>query len=486
MNQEHNSIKLKKKPKISSNNDNYGEVVQIIDTMIDVKFLNDIPKIKDLLIIENENQNKRVLKLEVQQHIGDHIVRTLALSPTNGIRRGMKVRSTGAPVKVMCGPEMLGRLVSFDGTFIDERDEIHCEEKRKIYKKPPAIYENDTNISILTTGLKVLDLLVPIAQGSKIGLFGGAGVGKTVLIFELIHNIAKQHSGYSVFTGVGERSREGADLYQETIKYGLIDLEGNNSKVSLVYGTMADTPAARLMAAFTGVTIAEKFAEEKPVLLFIDNIFRHLQAGSEVSTLLGRIPSAVGYQPTLATEIGELQERITNLIGAGSITSIQAVYIPADDITDPATTAVFSHLDVYVVLSRSIAQTGIYPAIDPLESSSIFLKREIVGDRHYEIAQKTISMLQRDKDLQEMVAIMGLNELTEEDKIIVKRSRKIKKFFSQPMNVSKTFTGKEGRIVSIEDTIEIVENIINGEYDDLSENLFYMIGGIQDLKYPQS
>jgi F-type H+-transporting ATPase subunit beta len=467
----------------SDTNEYVGKITRIIGTVVDVVFENHLPKLKDLLqIIE---KGKKIL-MEVQQHIGSNRVRALSLSSTDGLRRGMDVLNLNHSIQFPCGKEIMGRMLKVTGESDDGRPEVVTDCYYPIYRTPPSISETNTTIELLYTGIKIIDLFLPIAKGGKIGLFGGAGVGKTVLISELIHNIAKSYNGYSVFSGVGERSREGSDLYNDMIQYGLIDLQENNkekndSKVSLVYGPMAAPPAARLIAAFSGITIAEKFAETGPVLFFIDNIFRHLQAGAEVSTLLGRLPSSVGYQPTLATEIGELQERITSIKGFGSITSVQAVYIPADDITDPATSSVFSHLDVYVVLSRNVAQIGIYPAVDPLESRSAFLKEEIVGERHYEIAQKSLSMLQRDRELQEMVAIMGLGELPEEDRIIVLRSRKIKKFLSQPMNVAENFTGQKGKIVYIEDSLTVIENIMRGVYDDKSEHFFYMVGGLKDL-----
>jgi ATP synthase F1 beta subunit len=454
-----------------------GRIIQIIGTVIDVNFNFNIPKIRDLLIIKGTK-----IKLIVQQHLGNNIVRTLSLQSTDGLKRSMEVISTNGPIKIEVSKNILGRVLNSEGLPIDNREMFLSEKKESIYKLPLPLSSISTSIEILETGIKIVDLLLPIPKGGKVGLFGGAGVGKTVLISEFIHNVAKKYDGYSVFTGVGERTREGSDLYYDMIKYGLIDTEGDNSRVTLIYGQMWETPGSRSVVPFCGVTIAEEFSKMgKNVLLFIDNIFRYVQAGAETSTLLGRIPSALGYQPTIATEMGELQERIVNTNNGGSTTSFQAVYVPADDITDPATHSVFGHLDVSLVLSRGIAQTGIYPAIDPLESKSSILQKSIVGDYHYDIAQKTIITLEKENQLQDTIAIIGINEIPEEDQKIVFRARKIRKFLSQPMNVAYNFTGKKGSIVPVSETLSIIERILEGSFDNLNENLFFMIGGEEEL-----
>jgi F-type H+-transporting ATPase subunit beta len=419
--------------------------------------------------------------LEVAQHLGESIVRTVAMDSTEGLVRGLEVADTGGPISVPVGPETLGRIINVIGDPVDERGPVETKQKFPIHRDAPAFVNQSTEAEILVTGIKVVDLLAPYAKGGKIGLFGGAGVGKTVIIMELINNIAKAHGGYSVFAGVGERTREGNDLYHEMIESGVIDLEGDGSKAALVYGQMNEPPGARSRVGLTGLTLAEYFRDEEgqDVLLFIDNIFRFTQAGSEVSALLGRIPSAVGYQPTLATDMGTLQERITST-DKGSITSVQAIYVPADDLTDPAPATSFAHLDATTVLSRQIAELGIYPAVDPLDSTSRMLDPRVIGDEHYDVARSVQEVLQTYKSLQDIIAILGMDELSEDDKLVVSRARKIQRFLSQPFFVAEVFTGSPGKLVSLEDTIKGFKAIVAGEYDDLPESAFYMVGAIEE------
>jgi F-type H+-transporting ATPase subunit beta len=449
---------------------NTGHIIEIIGAVMDVEFSHGaVPKIYDALtIVENG------LTLEVQQQLGDSVVRTIAMGPTEGLRRGMEVISTGAPISIPVGVGTLGRIMNVLGEPIDEAGPIQSNERLPIHRKAPSFMEQTGNTAILETGIKIIDLVIPIAKGGKVGLFGGAGVGKTVNMMELIRNIAIEHSGYSVFAGVGERTREGNDFYFEMKESNVLD------KVSLVYGQMNEPPGNRLRVALTGLTIAENFRDEgRDVLLFIDNIYRYTLAGVEVSALLGRMPSAVGYQPTLAEEMGNLQERITST-KTGSITSIQAVYVPADDFTDPSPATTFAHLDSTVVLSRQIAELGIYPAIDPLESSSRQLDPLIVGEEHYRIARGVQVTLQRYKELKDIIAILGMDELSEEDKMTVKRARRIQRFLSQPFNVAEVFTGSPGKYVSLADTLEGFKGILNGDYDHLPEQAFYMVGSIEE------
>ncbi|WVO22454.1 ATP synthase subunit beta, mitochondrial [Cryptococcus decagattii] len=464
-----------------------GSIKTVIGAVVDVHFDSDnLPPILNALDVQfGEGQTAPEggrLVLEVAQHLGENTVRCIAMDGTDGLVRGQKVLDTGAPIKIPVGPATLGRIMNVIGQPIDQRGPIKGVREAPIHADAPEFVDQSTQAEILETGIKVVDLLAPYARGGKIGLFGGAGVGKTVLIQELINNIAKAHGGYSVFTGVGERTREGNDLYHEMRETGVINLEGD-SKVALVFGQMNEPPGARARVALTGLTIAEYFRDEEgqDVLLFIDNIFRFTQAGSEVSALLGRIPSAVGYQPTLSTDMGGMQERITTT-KKGSITSVQAVYVPADDLTDPAPATTFAHLDATTVLSRSIAELGIYPAVDPLDSKSRMLDPRVVGQRHYEIATKTQQILQSYKSLQDIIAILGMDELSEEDKLTVERARKIQRFMSQPFAVAQVFTGIEGRLVPLKETVDAFEEILSGKHDHISENSFYMVGGIEDVK----
>ncbi|KAL7421355.1 atp2, beta subunit of the F1 sector of mitochondrial F1F0 ATP synthase [Cryptotrichosporon argae] len=464
-----------------------GSIKTVIGAVVDVHFDSEnLPPILNALDVQfAEGQSKPEggrLVLEVAQHLGENTVRCIAMDGTDGLVRGQKVVDTGAPIKIPVGPATLGRIMNVIGQPIDQRGPIKGVREAPIHADPPEFVDQSTQAEVLETGIKVVDLLAPYARGGKIGLFGGAGVGKTVLIQELINNIAKAHGGYSVFTGVGERTREGNDLYHEMRETGVINLEGD-SKVALVFGQMNEPPGARARVALTGLTIAEYFRDEEgqDVLLFIDNIFRFTQAGSEVSALLGRIPSAVGYQPTLSTDMGGMQERITTT-KKGSITSVQAVYVPADDLTDPAPATTFAHLDATTVLSRGIAELGIYPAVDPLDSQSRMLDPRVVGQRHYRVATRTQQILQSYKSLQDIIAILGMDELSEEDKLTVERARKIQRFMSQPFAVAQVFTGIEGRLVPLKETVDAFEEILDGKHDHISENSFYMVGGIEDVK----
>ncbi len=458
---------------------NVGTVSQVMGAVVDVQFDEDLPEILNALHCDN---NGKLLVLEVAQHLGENAVRTVAMDSTEGLQRGVEVTDTGEAIAVPVGPETLGRIINVIGDPIDERGPVNAKASLPIHRPAPEFVEQSTETEILTTGIKVVDLICPYAKGGKIGLFGGAGVGKTVIIMELINNIAKGHGGYSVFAGVGERTREGNDLYHEMIESGVIDLEGNDSKAALVYGQMNEPPGARARVGLSGLTLAEYFRDEEgqDVLLFIDNIFRFTQAGSEVSALLGRIPSAVGYQPTLATDMGILQERITSTT-KGSITSVQAIYVPADDLTDPAPATSFSHLDATTVLSRQIAELGIYPAVDPLDSTSRILDPRVIGKEHYGVASQVQQVLQTYKSLQDIIAILGMDELSEEDKLIVARARKIQRFLSQPFHVAEVFTGTPGVLVSLEDTISGFKGIVEGEYDHLPEAAFYMVGTIDEV-----
>ena len=421
------------------------------------------------------------LILEVAQHLGENTVRTIAMDATEGLQRGQEVQDNGDPISVPVGPETLGRIMNIIGEPIDERGPIESKKSLPIHRAAPDFVDQSTETEVLVTGIKVIDLLAPYSKGGKIGLFGGAGVGKTVLIMELINNVAKAHGGYSVFAGVGERTREGNDLYHEMIESGVINLEGDTSKVSLVYGQMNEPPGARARVALSGLTQAEYFRDEEnqDVLFFVDNIFRFTQAGSEVSALLGRIPSAVGYQPTLATDMGALQERITTT-NKGSITSVQAIYVPADDLTDPAPATSFSHLDATTVLNRSIAELGIYPAVDPLDSTSRILEPRTLGEKHYQVARDVQKTLQTYKSLQDIIAILGMDELSEEDKLVVSRARKIQRFLSQPFHVAEVFTGSPGKFVSLEDTIKGFDGLVKGDYDHIPEAAFYLVGTIEE------
>ena len=456
-----------------------GNITQVIGAVVDVKFDGELPEI--LTALECDNGGNRLV-LEVAQHLGESSVRTIAMDSTEGLKRGDEVKDTGAPIQVPVGPETLGRIVNVIGEPIDEKGQISTKENWPIHRQAPSFNDQSTETEILVTGIKVIDLLAPYAKGGKIGLFGGAGVGKTVIIMELINNIAKAHGGFSVFAGVGERTREGNDLYHEMIESGVIKPEGTGSKAALVYGQMNEPPGARARVALTGLTVAEYFRDQEgqDVLFFVDNIFRFTQAGSEVSALLGRIPSAVGYQPTLATDMGNLQERITST-DKGSITSVQAIYVPADDLTDPAPATSFSHLDATTVLSRQIAEIGIYPAVDPLDSTSRILDPRIVGEEHYRVARDVQRILQAYKSLQDIIAILGMDELSEEDKLTVARARKIQRFLSQPFFVAEVFTGSPGKLVDLESTIKGFDAICKGEYDDLPEAAFYMVGGIDEV-----
>jgi F-type H+-transporting ATPase subunit beta len=444
-----------------------GRITQVLGAVIDVHFDGDLPAILNAL--ETDNQGNRLV-LEVAQHLGENTVRTIAMDSTEGLVRGREVVDTGGPITMPVGPETLGRILNVIGDPVDERGPVETKMRLPIHRPSPEFIDQSTETEILVTGIKVVDLLAPYARGGKIGLFGGAGVGKTVIIMELINNIAKAHGGYSVFAGVGERTREGNDLYHEMIESGVINLDGEGSKAALVYGQMNEPPGARARVGLSGLTLAEYFRDEEgqDVLLFIDNIFRFTQAGSEVSALLGRIPSAVGYQPTLATDMGELQERITST-KKGSITSVQAIYVPADDLTDPAPATSFSHLDATTVLSRQIAELGIYPAVDPLDSTSRILDPRVVGDEHYAVAREVQRVLQQYKALQDIIAILGMDELSEEDKLTVARARKIQRFLSQPFFVAEVFTGKSGVLVGLDDTIRGFKGIVEGEYDHLPE-----------------
>ncbi len=457
---------------------NVGSITQILGAVVDVRFEGKLPAI--LNAIQTVNHGK-VLVLEVAQHLGENIVRTIAMDSTDGLVRGTPVTDTGAPISVPVGPETLGRIMNVIGEPVDERGPVVTKFKRSIHQDAPEFVDQATDTEILVTGIKVIDLLAPYVKGGKIGLFGGAGVGKTVLIMELINNIAKAHGGYSVFAGVGERTREGNDLYHEMIESKVINLDGPGSKVALVYGQMNEPPGARARVALSGLTLAEYFRDEEgqDVLFFVDNIFRFTQAGSEVSALLGRIPSAVGYQPTLATDMGTLQERITST-KKGSITSVQAIYVPADDLTDPAPATSFAHLDATTVLSRQIAELGIYPAVDPLDSTSRALDPRVVGEDHYHTAREVQRVLQTYKSLQDIIAILGMDELSEDDKLIVARARKIQRFLSQPFHVAEIFTGSPGKLVSLEDTIKGFKAILAGEYDHLPEAAFYLVGNIDE------
>ena len=457
-----------------------GKITQIMGAVVDVSFEDELPNILNALYVDNQGQR---LVLEVAQHLGESTVRTVAMDTTDGLVRGQEVQDTGSPISVPVGPETLGRIINVVGDPVDERGELKTKEKLPIHRPAPELTDQSTETEILITGIKVVDLLEPYLKGGKIGLFGGAGVGKTVIIMELINNIAKGHGGFSVFAGVGERTREGNDLYHEMIESGVIDLKGKNSKAALVYGQMNEPPGARARVGLTGLTLAEYFRDQEgqDVLLFVDNIFRFTQAGSEVSALLGRIPSAVGYQPTLATDMGTLQERITST-KKGSITSVQAIYVPADDLTDPAPATSFAHLDATTVLSRQIAELGIYPAVDPLDSTSRALDPRIVGNEHYEIARRVQETLQAYKSLQDIIAILGMDELSEDDKLTVSRARKIQRFLSQPFHVAEVFTGTPGVFVELEDTIKGFKGLVDGKYDDLPEAAFYMVGKIEEAE----
>lgn len=453
-----------------------GFISQVLGPVVDVDFNDYLPQINEAIVVNFESEGKKhKLVLEVAAHLGDNRVRTIAMDMTDGLVRGLKAEALGAPISVPVGEKVLGRIFNVTGDLIDEGEEISFDKKWAIHRDPPAFEDQSTKSEIFETRIKVVDLLAPYAKGGKVGLFGGAGVGKTVIIMELIHNVAFKHSGYSVFAGVGERTREGNDLYNEMKESNVLD------KVALCYGQMNEPPGARNRIALTGLTMAEYFRDEMglDVLMFIDNIFRFSQSGSEMSALLGRIPSAVGYQPTLASEMGKFQERITST-KKGSITSVQAVYVPADDLTDPAPATVFAHLDATTVLNRAIAEKGIYPAVDPLDSTSRMLDPNIIGEEHYKVARGVQSVLQKYKDLQDIIAILGMDELSEEDKLVVERARKIEKFLSQPFFVAEVFTGSPGKYISLEDTIAGFKGILEGKYDHLPENAFYMVGNIDE------
>ena len=457
---------------------NIGKIKQVIGPVVDVEFEGKLPPILNALHITEKNSR---IVLEVAQHLGENTVRSVAMSATDGLKRGAEVKDTGSPIQVPVGPETLGRITNVVGDPIDEIGPIKTKKTYSIHRPAPKYIDQSTNTEILVTGIKVVDLLAPYSKGGKIGLFGGAGVGKTVLIMELINNVAKGHGGYSVFAGVGERTREGNDLYHEMIESGVIKPGSTTSKAALVYGQMNEPPGARARVGLSGLTMAEYFRDEEgqDVLFFVDNIFRFTQAGSEVSALLGRIPSAVGYQPTLATDMGALQERITST-NKGSITSVQAIYVPADDLTDPAPATSFSHLDATTVLSRQIAELGIYPAVDPLDSTSRILDPRILGEEHYEVAREVQRILQSYKSLQDIIAILGMDELSEEDKLVVARARKIQRFLSQPFHVAEVFTGFSGKFVDIKDTIKGFKELCSGKYDDIPEAAFYMVGTIEE------
>lgn len=457
-----------------------GKITQVIGAVVDVQFDNHLPEILNALTTDN---NGKKLVLEVAQHLGENTVRTIAMDASEGLVRGQEVVDTDGPISVPVGNATLGRILNVVGEPVDEQGPVKAKESRAIHQPAPEFSEQSTESEVLVTGIKVIDLLAPYSKGGKIGLFGGAGVGKTVLIMELINNIAKVHSGFSVFAGVGERTREGNDLYHEMIESNVIKPDNlEESQVALVYGQMNEPPGARARVALTGLTLAEQFRDQSgtDVLFFVDNIFRFTQAGSEVSALLGRIPSAVGYQPTLATDMGAMQERITSTKN-GSITSIQAVYVPADDLTDPAPATTFAHLDATTVLSRAISELGIYPAVDPLDSSSRLMDPAVVGEDHYQVARDVQGILQRYKSLQDIIAILGMDELSEEDKLTVARARKIQRFLSQPFDVAKVFTGSDGVQVPLEDTISSFKAVVAGEYDHLPEGAFYMVGGIDEV-----
>ena len=465
---------------------NQGKIVQIIGPVIDVEFPGELPGIYNALTIDYDLpfQGPNRLTLEVQQHLGDHWIRAVAMSTTDGLKRGMIVPDTGGPISMPVGDAVMGRVFNVVGVPVDERGPVKTEKTYPIHRPAPALVDQSTSPQILTTGIKVIDLICPFLKGGKVGAFGGAGVGKTVVIMELINNIAKMHGGVSVFAGVGERTREGNDLYTEMSEAGVINQKDlSKSKIALVYGQMNEPPGARLRVALSGLAITEYFRDEKnqDVLLFIDNIFRFSQAGSEVSALLGRTPSAVGYQPTLAAEMGDLQERITST-KKGSITSFQAVYVPADDLTDPAPATTFAHLDATIVLERSIAELGIYPAVDPLSSTSRALSPDIVGQDHYDVARGVQKVLQRYKDLQDIIAILGMDELNPDDKTMVYRARRIQKFLSQPFSVAEVFTGRQGKQVPVAETVRAFKEILDGKHDDVGENNFYMKGGIEEIK----
>lgn len=455
-----------------------GKVVQVVGPVVDIEFQGqELPAIYNAIIIEDKNEQQNIsLTVEVMQHLGDHVVRCVAMSSTDGLRRGMAARDTGAPIKVPVGEATLGRVFNVLGQTVDnDPAEIKADDYWPIHRPAPSFEEQETATEIMETGIKVVDLIAPYAQGGKIGLFGGAGVGKTVLIMELIHNIATAHGGYSVFAGVGERTREGNDLWNEMKESGVID------KTALVYGQMNEPPGARMRVGLTGLTMAEYFRDVagQDVLLFIDNIFRFIQAGSEVSALLGRMPSAVGYQPTLANDVGALQERITST-KKGSITSVQAVYVPADDLTDPAPAATFAHLDATTVLSRKIVELGIYPAVDPLDSTSRIMDPNVIGEEHYSVARGVQEILQRYKELQDIIAILGMEELSDEDRLTVDRARKVQRFLSQPFSVAEAFTGMQGKYVPLKETIRGFKEILEGKHDDLPEAAFYMVGTIDE------
>ena len=457
---------------------NIGKITQVMGAVIDVHFPERVPSILNALHVKHFDN---ILVLEVAQHLGENLVRTISMDATDGLTRGQEVIDIGGPIMVPVGPGTLGRIMNVVREPIDGRGPIKGVKVLPIHREAPSFVDQSTETEILVTGIKVIDLLTPYSRGGKIGLFGGAGVGKTVLIMELINNVAKAHRGYSVFAGVGERTREGNDLYREMIESGVINLEGEGSKAALVYGQMNEPPGARARVALSGLTVAEYFRDEegKDILFFVDNIFRFTQAGSEVSALLGRMPSAVGYQPTLATEMGTLQERITTTT-RGSITSVQAIYVPADDLTDPAPATSFAHLDATTVLSRQIAELGIYPAVDPLDSTSRILDPYIVGEEHYAVAREVQRVLQSYKSLQDIIAILGMDELSEEDKVTVSRARKIQRFLSQPFFVAEVFTGMGGAFVPLNETIAGFKGIVNGDYDHLSEGAFYMVGTIEE------
>ena len=464
---------------------NKGKIVQVVGPVVDVEFSDGLPSIYNALSVEYKVQNEPVkLTLEVQQHLGDKWVRTVSMSGTEGLKRGFEVLDTGKPISVPVGEGVMGRVLDVTGNPVDERGPVEAEKYYPIHRQPPLLVDQATSPQVLSTGIKVIDLICPFLKGGKVGAFGGAGVGKTVVIMELINNIAKLHGGVSVFAGVGERTREGNDLYNEMSEAGVINQQDlSASKIALVYGQMNEPPGARLRVALAGLAITEYFRDEKnqDVLLFIDNIFRFSQAGAEVSSLLGRTASAVGYQPTLAAEMGALQERITST-KKGSITSFQAVYVPADDLTDPAPATTFAHLDATIVLERSIAELGIYPAVDPLASTSRALAPEIVGQEHYDVANGVQKVLQRYKDLQDIIAILGMDELSPEDRLTVFRARKIQRFLSQPFSVAQVFTGREGKQVPVADTVRGFKEILEGKHDDVAEGDFYMKGGIEEIR----
>ena len=458
--------------------ENVGHVTQVVGPVVDVHFPGELPEILNALHVDRDDGR---LVLEVAQHLGEHSVRAVAMGATEGLVRGLPVRDAREPIQVPVGLETLGRIVNVVGEPVDEGEPVKTEKVYPIHRPAPSFTEQSTETEIMVTGIKVVDLLAPYAKGGKVGLFGGAGVGKTVIIMELINNVAKGHGGYSVFAGVGERTREGNDLYHEMLESGVITPEGTGSKVALVYGQMNEPPGARARVGLTGLTLAEYFRDDEgqDVLFFVDNIFRFTQAGSEVSALLGRIPSAVGYQPTLATDMGGLQERITST-RKGSITSVQAIYVPADDLTDPAPATSFSHLDATTVLSRQIAEQGIYPAVDPLDSTSRILDPRILGDEHYDVARRVQATLQKYKSLLDIIAILGMDELSEEDRLVVDRARKIQRFLSQPFHVAEVFTGTPGTFVELADTIKGFKGLVDGEYDHLPEAAFYMVGTIEE------